>query len=266
MTLQKTSGSDGDRALAAACPAELKQRLPRKVRLAAMGAYYLLGSSLVSAAILALLFYDVSLDVRNADNSAILARQGQSTNADKAWTIGNYDATVRYTFWFDGKAYEGEAGVPRGYRNKVRKYCKTGNLPILFLAADPSVNHPSEWRDTFSVHFLEIGMMLILLIQWSALGKFIRREWRLVRFGRVAIGKVQKCAGGRSDSTIVRYEFRDLDDIPIFGKGECPKPMEADAQIPVLYLPGEEGDSRPYPLVLFRAARRAGGADIGGAE
>jgi hypothetical protein len=246
--------------------AELDQRLPRKVRLAAMGVYYLLGSTIVSAAILALLICGISLDIRNAKRSAILAREGQLTYANKVWTIGNYDATVRYTFRFDGNAYEGEAEVPREYRNKVKKYCVTGNLPILFLAADPSVNHPSEWRDTFSVRFLEIGMTFILLIQWSALGKFIYREWQLVRFGLVAIGKVQKCTHGRSAGTIVRYEFRGLDDIPISGKGEYPKPIEADAQIPVLYLPGEEGNSRPYPLVLFRTARRARGASSGGAK
>jgi hypothetical protein len=236
-------------------PVELQQNTPRKIRLAARGLYYLIGSTLVSIVLLAcavgLSIHDAKLVKRGNE----LTRDGHLTYTNDVQIGGPRQATVYYSFTYNGENYHGDAFLPKERVAQVEQYCKSGSFPILFLPNDPSVNHPYDWHDTQSVPLLKLFFALLVIVQWSVLFRFILQDLRLVRSGKVAVGKVTSCRFSRNGGFLLEYKFCDMDDLLTEGKGEYPVPKKKGEEICVLYPPAETTKSRPYPLVFFRAVK-----------
>jgi len=238
-------------------PAEVQQELPRKIRLAGRGVYYLLGSVAVSVLILTLAVMVFSKTAKDVRNGRELASGGQLAYTGDVQAGGPHLATVYYSFIYDGTLYRGEALLPQRFLTKIDDYNKSGNFPVLFLPGDPSINHPYDWQDdeSYASAFLSYVLIAIFILQWSVLGKFILRDLRLARNGVAAVGKVTKCSFGRNGGMQVRYEFRDKDGLLAEGRGECAGRQVKDAEICILFLPDDSGRNRPYPLVFFRATK-----------
>ena len=236
-------------------PAELQQERPRRFRLAAKGVYYLLGSLVVSTAALAVVIALSIHDAKMIKKGNELAHEGQLVYTDDVRAGGGRNATVYYSFNYNGERYRGSAFLPKEHLSQVEQYSKSGSFPVLFLPSNPSVNHPSDWHDTETLPWMKYLFVLIVIFQWSYLVRFILRDLRLVRCGVAAVGRVIGRRYGRSGGIWLKYEFRDIDGMLTEGKGEYPEPKKKDEQICVLYFPDETSKSRPYPLVFFRAVK-----------
>jgi hypothetical protein len=236
-------------------PAELQQKLPRRIRPTARGIYYLVGSMLVSLAIVAFVMIVGSLTPKEIEERNDLQREGSLTYTNSVQVGGMRSATVFYTFIYNGESYSGKAYLPREYLEKVSNYSKLGHFPVLFLPRNPSINHPYDWEGSGSFPFVGYALITIIIIQWSLLIRLILQDLRLARYGVVAIGKVTQCSYDSNRSIKLRYEFRDMDGLLTEGSGDYLARRNEDAQICILYLPAESKKSRPYPLVLFRAVK-----------
>lgn len=236
-------------------PKELQQPVPRKIRLAAMGVYYLVGNVVLSVLFSALAIAILSDTVSVVRKGKELARNGILAYTGDVQPRGR--ATVEYSFTYNGNVYRGEALLPDRYSNKIEGYRKSGNFPVLFLPLDPSINHPSDWHDdeSYSSPIISYILIAVVVCSWSYLGMFILRDWQLTRNGEVSIGRVTQCSRSINGGAQLRYEFRDTDGLLIEGRGEYPTSQKQESQVPVLYLPGESWKSRPYPLVFFRAIK-----------
>jgi hypothetical protein len=246
---------DNNQSNTTCAPEELQQKTPRKTRVTAMGLYYLIGSAIVSGAIL-LLVVGLSIhDARLIRKGDELAREGRLVSTNDVQIGGQRRATVFYSFTYEGQTYRGDAFLPEEHLAQVEQYCKSGSFPILFLPNNPFVNHPSGWHDTQSVPLLKLFLFCLVVIQWYVLSRFIRRDLCLARNGAIAVGRVTGSRFNRSGAVLLKYEFRDMDGLLTEGQGEYPRRVKNDAQICVLYMPAETSKSRPYPLVFFRAAK-----------
>jgi hypothetical protein len=236
-------------------PAELQQKLPRRIRLAAAGILYLVTNVLVSTAIVTFIILAGSLTPKDIKDRNDLQREGSVTFTNDVRIGGKGSATVFYTFTYNGKSYSGKAYLPREYSKKVLSYSKAGNFPVTFLPGDPTINHPYDWRGVGSFPSFLYLLILLIIVQWSALIRFLLPDLRLARNGLVAVGRVTNSSDGGIGGIYLKYEFRDADGLPMNGRGEHPVRQETGAQICVLYLPEDSGHSRPYPLSFFRAAK-----------
>lgn len=127
-------------------PAELRQRSPWKTRLAAISGY-LVGNMLVSAFFLAAAVTGLSRTAKEVRNGRELARDGRLAYTADVQSGGLHLATVYYSFIYNGTQYRGEAILPQRYLNRINEYSKSGDVPVLFLPADPSISYPDDWRD-----------------------------------------------------------------------------------------------------------------------
>ena len=236
-------------------PTESQRKLPKRIRLAARSISYLIGSVLVSAIIVAFIVFLGALTPKDIKDRHDLEREGSLIYTNDVRIGGARSATVFYTFAYNGQSFSGKAYLPSEYSKRVLNYSKSGNFPVLFLPRDPSINHPSDWKGNGSFPFIGYLLVMVVIIQWTGLIRFISPELRLARQGVVAIGQVIECSDGRNGGIYLKYEFRDTDDLLIVGRGEYPERLNQGAQVFVLFLPEASGNSRPYPPEYFRAVQ-----------
>ncbi len=189
--------------------AELQQQLPRRIRpqVNARGIYYLVGGTLVSVAIAALIIIVGSLTPKEIKDRVALKREGSLTYTNDVRVGGGRSSTVFYTFTFKGQSYSGKAFLPHEYLDKVVSYSKVGNFPILFVPRNPSINHPYDWMGSGSFPLICYLLTIIIIVQWSVLIKSIFQDLRFARNGATAIARVTKCSYGRNGGIYLKYEF-----------------------------------------------------------
>jgi hypothetical protein len=102
-----------------------------------------------------------------------LQSEGSVAHTNDVQIGGMRDATVFYTFTFNGRPYSGKAFLPREYSARVLNYSKFGNFPILFLPRDPSISHPYDWSGDGPIPILFYILIIILIVQWSGLIRFV---------------------------------------------------------------------------------------------
>jgi hypothetical protein len=165
MTVGDSSVFDG------AIPTQPRQRLGQVL---ANNIYGLVPSLVISALLLTLAASILSGTATAVRNARELARDGRLVYASDV-EPGRRWVVVRYSFVYGGKLYRGEAPLPSRYVSKVRDYMNSGNLPVLFLPADPSINHPNEWHDdeSYSHAFLSYLLVAIVIVQWWGWGRFL---------------------------------------------------------------------------------------------
>jgi hypothetical protein len=216
--------------------------------------YYLCGSLMVSMLLLAFVMELYIYDAKLMKTTNELVHGAHLIYTDDVRAGGRSQATVYYSFTYNGETYLGSAFLPGEYLSLVERYSKSGSFPVLFLPNNPSVNHPKDWQDTESLPWLGYFFVSLVFVQWCVLLRLVLEDLRLIRNGIAAVGRVTSCQLSQKGAIVLKYEFRDMDGLLTEGKGEC-KPKKKDAQICVLYLPDETSKSRPYPLVFFRAVK-----------
>ena len=233
---------------------ELQQQLPRKIRLTTRGLLTILASLVFSLALIALALSGFFFNAKQKKNGDELVTAGRVISADDAYIVESRASHVHYTFSYNGQEYRGEATVPEELSDSVRNsILTTHTLPILYVPTDPSINHPQGWRETEAPPWFLLFLVGTVLVLWLVHGKYLRQNSRLAREGAVAIGIVKRCSHGRNSGFLLKYEFRDQDDLLSEGKGYFPTAQREGARISVLYLPADTGQNSPYPLFFFRA-------------
>jgi hypothetical protein len=233
---------------------ELQQQLPRKIRFTTRGLLTILANLVFSIALVALAVSGFFFNAKQSKNGEELVAAGRVISADDAYIVESRAFHVHYTFTYDGEKYRGESTIPEELSESVRKsVLTTHTLPILYVPSDPSINHPQGWRETEAPPWFLLFLVGTVLVLWLVHGKYLRQNSRLAREGTVAIGIVKRCSYGRNGGFLLKYEFRDQDDLLSEGKGYFPAAQREGARISVLYLPTDTGQNSPYPLFFFRA-------------
>lgn len=149
-------------------------------RALAKNVYGLVYNTVISVLILTLAVWVLSDTAKNVRNSKELARDGRLAYTGDVDSGGRGQSTVYYSFTYGGRLYRGEKLLPHRYLNRISDYRKSGNFAVLFLPGDPSINHPFYWHDdeSYSSAFVSYVLIAIVIVQWSAWGRFILQEVR----------------------------------------------------------------------------------------
>jgi hypothetical protein len=238
-------------------PAELQQQLPRKISLTSRGIFIILATAIFSTALLAFAGAGFIHFAHEGKNAADLQRDGRLINADEArHEISRGGYIVYYTFTYNGEVYKGEAGVPDSISKGIlAKIQESGTLPILYLPESPSINHPADWHESGSLPWFLYILVLLAILLFLSQSYEIRKNWQLARYGEAVVGIVGGYRYARNGTILLKYEFRDSDDLLTEGDGYYPALQHKGARICVLYMPQESGQNRPYPLFFFRAVK-----------
>jgi hypothetical protein len=165
---------------------------------------------------------------------------------------------VRYSFNVHGEIFTGNAIVPNQLYSSL---AQSGSIPIRYLPADPTVNHPAAWEWSALLNLESFYSVLLLvtaamLFQLPGRMLLMRMERRVVAEGAPAVASITRCfplyrAGGFQ----VEYEFRAEDGRVTKGSGWYESSQESCASICVLYLPQNPQRNQPYPSRNYRVAQ-----------
>jgi hypothetical protein len=147
-----------------------------------------------------------------------------------------------------GEVLRGEAGVPdQLYLSLV----KSKSLPILYLPADPTANHPAAWEWPALSDSGSFVAPFILAIPAVMLLQSLRAGRRLVAVGLPVVGVVTRCSPERRGGFSVTYDFQSQDGGITKGSGWSRTRLEAGTNIWVLYLQRNPPRNEPYPSLNY---------------
>jgi hypothetical protein len=166
-----------------------------------------------------------------------LAKAGQTITANVLSTSKHHGYLVQYEFRLDGQTYQGNSNLPT--LDALANAHKSKGLEVLYLPSDPTINRAAEEK----ILPLLIGLLplsflaLIVVIPVRQL----RRDFVLVKIGRLTTGIVVGVLPGRRFSTSVYYDFlNDRRDVTR-DKSWLPVPYSlkvfSGSSVQVLYLP-----------------------------
>jgi Protein of unknown function (DUF3592) len=183
-----------------------------------------------------------------------LDREGVAAQAaiTRLWRTGGKSPSDRVSYRFeDGTAIvTGTSHVP----SRTWRTLHVGDtLPVRYVPADPSINHPAAWPMDVTPDWLSFLIAAILIGEAGLILFMLWRQWYLLGEGRPAPGVVLDARRVGSRST-VRYEFRALSGAVL--KGRCRSkspaiPGEGSA-VCVLYDPENPKRNAMYPFQLVR--------------
>jgi hypothetical protein len=231
-------------------PSELTGPLPRRVCATRQGFWIATGASIVLACALAVglwLGYDAAQQWQNWE---ALNRNGSEVVGNVTKMEMGKSPRVYYAFTVNGTFFTGKAWAPREVLQSLRD---SGALPIRYVPANPSVNHPVGWESAplDSVWFL---LPLPLVLAGIALLISMRMERQLVVDGAPAAGVITKCSYGSRGGYTARYEFRAEDGRVMTKRVGVPGPLKVGSNIWVLYLRQNPRRSQLYPSSNYRVA------------
>ena len=234
-------------------PGELMGRVPRNVRLSSnCRVQFTIGTMLLAVgASIAIL--SIVRNVHQKQHMAELRLGGNETDASIT-SLGpegrSNIETVRYDFNANGTIFTGKSVVPNQMNSGLHA---SGSLPIRYLPADPTINHPAAWEWSPQWGILFGSMMYVAGGLFSFL--FTHGQRRIVREGTPAVASITSCSSstGRSIWFAVKYEFRTEDGTVTQGRGRYENALDVGTQICVLYLPLNPQRSLPYGSANYRA-------------
>jgi hypothetical protein len=157
---------------------------------------------------------------------------------------------VSYRFEAGTAIVTGTSRVPL----RTRRTLHVGDtLPVRYVPADPSINHPVGWEMNVTPAWLSFLTVAILIGDAGLVAFVLWRQWYLLGEGRPAPGVVLKARRVGRRST-VRYEFRALNGAVM--KGRCSSKWTAypgeGSTVTVLYDPENPKHNAVYPFQLVR--------------
>jgi hypothetical protein len=126
-------------------------------------------------------------------------------------------------------------------------------VPVRYVPADPTINHPAGWQMDVTPEWLPFLIAAILIADAGLVAFMLWRQWYLLGEGRPALGIVltARRTGRRS---IVRYEFRGLNGAVM--KGRCSSKSRTlwgeGSTVCILYDPENPKRNAVYPFQLVR--------------
>ena len=231
-------------------PDELTGPLPRKVEMDSTDARFLFAVVLIFlvGGAISCGWYTFN-SIKQVHQRAALRSDGREVVGEvTGLPTGRGTEFVKYSFTFEGKDFSGKARIP-GHAGIVLH--EQDRIVIRFLPSDPTVNHPDAWEWSALMGLGSIGFQIFCAVIVCVALIFLRRERRLAREGKAALGVVTSCT--RKDRQFrVDYDFRTEDGIPMTGGSGCKDSYEAGTCIWILYLPQKPQRNRAYPLPDYR--------------
>jgi hypothetical protein len=232
-------------------PAELRGRIPRRVRLTGSGFQIALAAAILLALGAAGAMWVGSAALQQRQHNSALHKSGREIEGaiTRHPVPSSVDARVRYTFRAGGATYSGDARVPEDLAHSLAISKK---LLILYLPANPAINRPAAWEPSPSSQLALLLAPAIAAVLGLLLCIPLSIEHRMAAQGRPALAVVRKCTKGRN-GYLIKYELRLGDDEKtIDGRGWCKSHQEPGNGIWVLYLPEAPRRNLPYPLSYCR--------------
>lgn len=235
---------------------EINASIPRRVRLAAESrmVFLIFAMSLIGGLIwFSWLSFDSLKELRQRD---ALQQSGKEALGQVTKISGARSVFVYYEFRVGGTDYQGKIElddeVAPNTADRLSKHVSKGDqIPVQFLPADPSVNHPIGWA-WWSWWDL-VPQLFFLGIACFGVGGavFLLRLRKLARKGWVVEGTVTACAPNRSKFS-VDYEFRAEDDSLFEGSDSfCADEYQLGSRIRVTYLRNNPKRNSTYPMSDF---------------
>jgi len=184
-----------------------------------------------------------------------LDREGAAAEATvtRVWRTGGKSTSYRlsYTFEVGRQPVGGHSQAP----HDLWRTLKVGDrIPVRYIPADPSVNHPASWPVSVTPEWIVAFVPASFLAITAIFGWMIRRQWRLLAEGRPAPGVVTK-ARRVKNQRILHYEFRTMDGAVRKGRSNARHLYAIGEPVCVLYDPERPGTSQVYPLPFVRLVR-----------
>jgi hypothetical protein len=130
------------------------------------------------------------------------------------------------------------------------------SIPIRYLPADPTVNHPAGWEWTALLELNWIGASIIFVVAAIVLLLLLRMDRPLLAKGAPAVANVTQCSPNTMGNGFqVEYEFHAEDGRVTKGCGWYGSSQESGARICVLYLPQKPQRNLPYPSANYRVVQ-----------
>jgi hypothetical protein len=226
-------------------------QIPRRVRLDSATVKALNVGLLMLLFGAVVLFWVSYCTIKNLHALYVLHGEGHMLNGDiTEESVNRGGEYVRYRFSVDGVLYSGQSEMEAdGHSSRS----DSKKIPILYLPENPHVNLPINWRP-ISVWDL---FPYLLLFSITALGAYVTiislRQWKLMRMGVVAIGKVTGCAQNKKLFTVY-YQFAEEDNATSEGSSNVLDEYGVGALIPIIYLRTNPKRNDRYPVAGFRIA------------
>lgn len=240
---------------ASTIPSELTGQVPRKTCLSRKGIGMAIRITILLALAVAVAIW-VGMDtVQQMQHRAALRLGGSEAVATITWMGSSGRSatiTVKYRFTVNGEIFTGKAVVPHQLYPSL---LMSDSLPIRYLPADRTVNHPAAWEWSAFLVWDSFFALLMLVATAMMLLLWLRIERRLVVEGVPAVGVITKCSPSTRGGFFVKYEFHAEDGRVIKGNGWSESSQEGGASICILYLPQNLWRNKPYPSANYRVAQ-----------
>ncbi|HEX4031112.1 MAG TPA: hypothetical protein VHX20_12160 [Terracidiphilus sp.] len=245
--------SSFDAAEASTLPHELAGPLPRRTRMSGSGvANAVYAMVLLVLALAGALWFGRRAEQQIEHRAALRQEGSDATGEVTEVSIAGRSSNLlaKYTFAVNGTFFTGEALVPKEMGHNLRELSL---IPIRYLPANPTVNHPSGWEESS----LSIWIWPVLPAIPAALGILffaaLRAQRRLIAHGISAAAAITACSRSRAGFN-VKYNFVTKDGQVVNRSGLFETRQEIGARIVVVYLPQNPRRSQPYPLDFYRVA------------
>jgi hypothetical protein len=205
----------------------------------------------------------MSIAATNASaERSLRAREGVAAQAEvvsfEVRRGKNARRIVSYRFETDGRSYTGRTRL----RTSDRREFASGMLvPVMYVQSDPSINWMSGYEADDGFPLWAIPLVSASLLA-GAFGTAwgLRRQWRLLSEGRVALARVtghKKVHRDKGTVFRVTYEYEDLNGgkhVARHDAGKTPPPI--GTVVPLVYHRDNPKWSAAYPLQLVRTVRQ----------
>ena len=145
------------------------------------------------------------------------------------------------------QAYTGKSAVPSDIWNGLHRY---DSLPIRYLPANPSINHPSAWKDSPYSSFRGLIFPAFLALFGLMFVRKFPSQRRLAMEGIAIRGSITECWGpGRSGGFGLKYTFRNARSGET-ESGSCSydSSRKVGSDVWLLYLSSDPRRSEVYPF------------------
>lgn len=242
----------------ATIPSELMGQLPRRVRvsensLLRVAIAYVLLALAAAGALWTGAGAVQPMQQRTALRASGSRAVGTITGVGRVGTEA--DISVRYSFSGNGQMFTGKSAVPKKLVSDLQA---GGSLPIMYLAADPAINHPAAWEWSANLLWDSLFGPIIFAVAGLISLLLVRRQRRFVVSGVPVLAAVTACAlgSGRAGWYTVKYEFRADDGRTAGGSMRSESAQDVGAKICVLYVPRNPKRNLPYASASYRVAER----------
>jgi hypothetical protein len=234
-------------------PPELARALPREVRMSGTGLFIGIFAVLLIVAAFPLFLFMREEATRQTARNQMLRERGVEATGEivKLWHEGRSSTPwVAYAFTANGIRMHGEASVPKSLWDHIRV---AGMIPIRYLPADPSINHPAAWEADIAPLWVSFVLPAMLLLCAGVFLANHRKQSTLLAAGLPAPAVIARCYRVKN-GWAANFRFRTQDGAVVAGRCTIRRKVEIGTALCVLYDPQNPQRARVYPMDWYRLA------------